>query len=103
MSSIRILHASDLHIAFTEKRRSIKDAAMDAKPAALHLDQKATFSALRKMALASSFDAQILEHLAELIVNNAKHVKPGVEQFTEDFARQRHLVYLKEKLDAIVF
>jgi 3',5'-cyclic AMP phosphodiesterase CpdA len=103
MSSIRILHASDLHIAVTELRRSIKDAASDAKFAAMRLDPKATFKALRKIALASSFDSQILEDLAEVIVHNAKHVKPDVRQFTEDFARQRHFVYLKEKLDAVVF
>lgn len=103
MSSIRILHASDLHIAFDEQRRSIKDAAFDALAVAARRKPKDTWIALRKMALASSYDAQILEHLAEVIVNNAKHVKPGVLQIPEEFARQHHLIYLKEKLNAIVF
>lgn len=103
MSSICILHASDLHIAFYEQRRSIKDAPLDALYAAASLNRKDTWIALRKMALASSYDAQVLEHLAEVIVNNAKHVKPDVSQIPEDFARQHHLVYLKEKLDAVVF
>jgi len=103
MSSIKILHASDLHIAFTEKRRSIKDAASDALSAALNRNAKATWIALRKMALASSFDTQILEHLAEFIVTNVKHLQPGATRITEDFARQRNIVYLTEKLDAIVF
>ena len=103
MSSIKILHASDLHIAIAEQRRSFKDAMEDAVRAVAKLRPKATFLALRKMSLASSYDAQVLEHLAELIVLNAKHVKPDVEQLPEDFARQKHLVFVREKLDAVIF
>ena len=102
MSLIRVLHASDLHIAVPEQRRSYLDACKDAVFALPSLNAKAIWKALRRMSIASSYDARILEHLAEFIVNNSKGVKPGVEQYDKETASKHEIVFLDDKLDAIV-
>src|ERR1700720_1064243 len=102
MTSIRILHASDLHIAVGDQRRSYVDAISDAVSTLPNLDPKLTWIALRKLALASSYEPQVLEDLAEFIVNNVRGVKPDVAQLIESVAKQHDIVILNEKLDAIV-
>jgi 3',5'-cyclic AMP phosphodiesterase CpdA len=102
MTSIRILHASDLHIAVPDQRRSFKDSVKDAIFSLPRHSPKATWKALRKMSIASSYEPRALKHLAEFIVHNAKGVKPDVMQYTEETAAQHSLELLKEKLDAIV-
>lgn len=102
MSSIRILHASDLHIAVPDQRRSFNDSLKDAISSLPDRSPKATWKALRKMSIASSYEPRALNHLAEFIVHNAKGVKPDVEQYTVTTAAQHGVVLLKEKLDAII-
>lgn len=60
------------------------------------------WKALRRMSLASSYEPRVLNHLAEFIVHNAKGVKPDVLQYDEDWASKHKIVFLKEKLDAVV-
>lgn len=63
---------------------------------------RATWNALRKMSIASSYEPRALKHLAEFIVHNARGVKPNVTQYTEEAIAGHSFVLLKEKLDAVV-
>lgn len=103
MASIRILHASDLHIAAADQRRSVKDAVKDAISTLPGFRAKATWKALRRISIASSYEPRVLSHLAEFIVHNGKGVKPDVMQYDEEWAFKHNLVFLEEKLDAVVF
>jgi hypothetical protein len=103
MASIRILHASDLHISVHKQLRSPIDKLRDLDDpsdelarrvaAALRSSPKIFFTAWWKRMYVSSCDAQILEDLAEFIYENARIKLDGGIEITEDG---------EEKLDAVV-
>lgn len=101
MATIRILHASDLHIAENKKVVSPADAFTDLRDSGQMGLRSLSLLAMRalrmflKKSAASSYDSDLLEALAELIYEHAKKKLDEDEKLVEEDG--------PDKLDAVVF
>jgi len=95
MSSINLLHASDLHVSFLSQLRSPLDQYRDLEPGDPEILEVLWYAvrSWQKRISASSYDPQTLEDLAEFIYTNARKKLVDEEEVTETG---------EEKLDGII-
>lgn len=99
MATIRILHASDLHLAKNSRQRSPVDKFSDLSGedlGFLNLSKLAfeTFKALLLKAAASSYDPELLKSLAWFVYENARRKFSATRVLVEDDG--------PEKIDAVI-